>query len=237
MSEFYNVDNYGADRPTNWRAIAEFLATKASTMIGPDDDEREVLDRIWEAFWNGDYDNDADFPGYDLDMTSRYEGYTFEALPASLQDAAEKFWEPGYDYNRPEFWAGYEDVDPDLIYAVRKYDEKQNAPRTYGEYMAEHPEENMSWCRPYVSDDGRYAVAVNEGEIIEAITPEGHLPVGYLSPLTEDEIEKLAREIDPEYELYSGWTDTEIILNKLHETGCASCPFFGKCDAMSQEME
>lgn len=122
--EFYNVDNYGADRPTNWRAIAEFLATKASTMIGPDDDEREVLDRIWEAFFNGDYDNDEDFPGYDLDMTSQYEGYTFEALPASLQDAAEKFWEPGYDYNDPEFWAGFEDVDPDLIYAVRKYDEE-----------------------------------------------------------------------------------------------------------------
>lgn len=237
MAEYFDMDSFGADRPTNWKAIADFLNEKANAMIGPDDDEREAVEKIWEDFCAGDYDNDDGFPGYDLDMTSRYEGYTFDALPASLQDAAEKFWEAGYDYSDPEFWASYEDVDPDLIYAVRKYDEMQNEPRTYADYMRDNPDENLDWCKPYVSDDGRYAIAINEGEIIEAITPEGHLPVGHLSPLTEDEIEKLAREIDPEYELYSGWTDTEIILNKLHETGCASCPFFGKCDAMSQRME
>lgn len=26
--------------------------------------------------------------------------------------------------------------------------------------------ENLSWCKPYISEDERYALAVNEGEII-----------------------------------------------------------------------
>ena len=174
MKEYFTMDSFGSDCPANWEAICEFLNKKAAAIIGPDDDEHEAVEKIWEDFCAGDFDNDDDFPGYN---------------------------------------------------------------KTYADYMRDNPDENLDWCKPYISDDGRYAIAINEGEIIEAITPDGHLPVGHLSPLTEDEIEKLAREIDHDYDLYDGWNDTEIILNKLHETGCSSCPFFGKCDAMQQEME
>ena len=57
---------------------------------------------------------------------SQYEGYTYAALPASLQNAAELFWEPGYNYSDPDFWMSYENPDPDLIYAVKLYDSMQH---------------------------------------------------------------------------------------------------------------
>lgn len=174
MNEYFNMDSFGSECPSNWEAICEYLNRKTEEVSGDEEEVREAIDQIWENFSAGDYDDDPEFPGYD---------------------------------------------------------------KTYAEYMAEHPEENMSWCRPYVSDDGRYAVAVNDGEIIEAVTPKGHMPEGHLSPLTDEEIEELAREIDHDYNLYDGWNDTEIILDKLHETGCASCPFFSRCDAMTQTME
>ena len=174
MDEYFNMDSFGSDLPANWEAICEYLNRKAEAMIGPDDDEKEITDRIWEDFCAGDYDEDPEFPGYD---------------------------------------------------------------RTYRDYMRENPDENLTWCCPYVTDDGRYAVAVNEGEIIEAVTPEGHLPEGHLSPLTAQEIEALARAVNPDYDLYEGWDDTYITLQAMHKTGCADCPFFERCDAMDQRMD
>ena len=129
MNEYFTMDSFGCDLPANWAALCEFLNRKAAAMIGPDDDEKETTDRIWEDFCAGDYDDEPDFPGY-LPI-SRFEGYTFSALPADLQDAAERFWEPGYDYDDADFWARYKAPDPDLIYAVRMYDkEHRPAPVT-----------------------------------------------------------------------------------------------------------
>lgn len=66
------------------------------------------------------------------------------------------------------------------------------------ETMSEN--ENLSWCRPYVSEDGKKAIVVNEGEIVSS---EG-LNVNDVSDLEIDEI------IDNE---------------NLYECGCAGCPW------------
>ena len=147
-------------------------------------------------------------------------GYCDNGLSADGNEALSKVWET---YCNGEY--------PDCPEA--EYSE----PMTYGEYMQENPDENLSWCRPYVSKDGRYAIAVNEGEIIEAITPEGHMPEGHLSPLTEDEIHTLAQAVNPDYSMYRGYTDEELIYQVMRETGCAYCPFFDHCDAMTKEMD
>lgn len=64
MKEYFTMDSFGSDCPENWEALCEFLNKKAAAIIGPDDDEREKLDQIWEAFCAGDYDGDVGFPGY-----------------------------------------------------------------------------------------------------------------------------------------------------------------------------
>lgn len=96
--------------------------------------------------------------------------------------------------------------------------------------------ENLDWCRPYISDDERIAVAVNEGEIIN-IQVDGRdiewdekrkFSFGY----SENLLHRLAQEINPNYDLYKGYTDTHIILDTLEERGCAECPWRDECDAM-----
>ena len=46
----------------------------------------------------------------------------FNALPFDLRNGVLNFWEPGYDYDDPDFWTAYKDPDPDFVEAVRKYD-------------------------------------------------------------------------------------------------------------------
>lgn len=50
----------------------------------------------------------------------------FYALPYSVYDGAIQFYERGYDYDDPDFWDSYEDVDPQFIQAVRSYDKLQS---------------------------------------------------------------------------------------------------------------
>lgn len=55
-----------------------------------------------------------------------YTPAQFAALPYELMGSVEHFWEPGYDYTNPDFWTSYEDVAPDFIEAVIRYDCMQN---------------------------------------------------------------------------------------------------------------
>ena len=125
----FTMDSFGSDLPANWRSICEYLNGKLtaesyrSYVDGGNPDEREIEDQIWENFCSGEYDSDPDFPGYA--PISRYDGHSFSGLPTELQLAAEEFWEPGYDYDDPDFWANYGSPDPDLMYAVKLYDKLQ----------------------------------------------------------------------------------------------------------------
>lgn len=53
---------------------------------------------------------------------SYYTERDFDALPNTLRYGVETFWEPGYDYQDPDFWEGYEDLSEDFVEAVIRYD-------------------------------------------------------------------------------------------------------------------
>lgn len=102
---------------------------------------------------------------------------------------------------------------------------------TTRDYMINHPRENLEWCAPYITDDNRYAIAINEGEIV-SMQVNGQ----DIDP-TPNAITDMARAVNPYFDDYSGYTPTRIALysEKFHQTGCKNCPWFGICDAMDEE--
>ena len=52
----------------------------------------------------------------------------------------------------------------------------------------------------------------------------------------EEALEQLAREVNSDYDLYSGYDDTHIALQSMHEIGCWHCPFRDECEAMGEEV-
>lgn len=106
---------------------------------------------------------------------------------------------------------------------------------TIREQMKENGE-NLGWCKPYVSDDGKYAIAVNEGEIAGMIFDGEDIAPGKLD--SADIINKFAKAVNPDFDIYSGWGDLHIALDgDIKECGCANCPWFGICDAMDGEVD
>lgn len=74
-------------------------------------------------------------------------------------------------------------------------------------YETMRDDENLGWCKPYVSACG-YGMVVKDGEIIEASE--------------EDWIGSDAEKILEEYQLV--------------ETGCKNCPWKNQCDAVNDEV-
>lgn len=105
---------------------------------------------------------------------------------------------------------------------------------TIRELMQENGE-NLSWCRPYVSDDGAYALALNEGEIAGMILNGEDIEAGKLD--SAELLRRFAKAVNPDYGDYDGWDDLHIALEgKIRERGCAECPWFDVCDAMSGDV-
>lgn len=76
------------------------------------------------------------------------------------------------------------------------------------EYFKEHWKENMSWCKPYMSDDGKAVWAVNEGDVCGVKIKE--------------------------HAMHHDWSEKELqrFFPDNHEMGCADCPWFDMCDVM-----
>lgn len=103
--------------------------------------------------------------------------------------------------------------------------------KTYRELMMED-ESNLSWCKPLSFLGGRVILAVNEGRIVSAQVD------GEDRDDLVDDLEALARLVNDEYDDYQGWDDRQIIFFADHEElGCRSCPWFGICEAMDEEIE
>ena len=101
---------------------------------------------------------------------------------------------------------------------------------TFREQMMENGE-NLSWCKPFVSE--RVSFAMNEGKI-ETIIIDGE----EIDDPTEDDIANAAKIVNPNYDDYDGWHTTHILLEgDIREVGCAECPWFDRCDAMDGEVE
>lgn len=107
---------------------------------------------------------------------------------------------------------------------------------TYMEYMQDHPEENLSWCKPYTNDGEDRFLIMYDGEPLEVHAPgiEGHRYDGTLRIYMEQFTRELA---GADYDLYQGYTDEEIALKYMHECGCASCPARHLCEVMKEEMQ
>lgn len=92
--------------------------------------------------------------------------------------------------------------------------------------------ENLSWCKPYVSKDGKNAVTICECKM-DGLMIDGE--VIYWEKADKEEVEKrLAVVVNPNYSSpdYDGWDNLSIALDSMVETGCNKCPFNDLCDAM-----
>lgn len=108
----------------------------------------------------------------------------------------------------------------------------------YIEYMETHANENLSWCKPYTNNDETVYIVVHDGEAESISTPDREIVRGYngTQDAIDEAVAQIAKDINPYYDDYSGWSDLHIALEEMHECGCASCPFKGDCDAMGEEM-
>lgn len=110
----------------------------------------------------------------------------------------------------------------------------------YREYMEDHPEENVTWCKPYTDSKGNAVIMLDGSmDIILFNGRKFHINGDgrKLTFASSRILKAFAQALDPYYDQYSGYTDTEIILQNLRECGCASCPFRGECELMGEEIE
>ena len=106
---------------------------------------------------------------------------------------------------------------------------------TYLEYMQDHENENLSWCKPYSDDSGEYMLVMHDGEVHSILSPTCEA-FRYDGTLTDELMERFAREVNHDYDLYSGWSDIHIALEAMHEVGCVSCHWRDDCEVMGEEM-
>lgn len=111
-------------------------------------------------------------------------------------------------------------------------------------YMDRNPEENLSWCRPYRSNNGRVALAVNEGAICgltidgEDVDLTGMWRISEQAPLWERVCRASIDDadlLDIEARRYT-WREIAL-MDGLVETGCSNCPYCDTCDAMLETMQ
>lgn len=102
---------------------------------------------------------------------------------------------------------------------------------TYRDYHNDHPTENLGWCCPFTDGKGAW--------LAEQSSTDGTIMFPDGSECTTTNTKKLrdfAKLVNPNYDMYLGYTDYEIALDAMHETGCAHCPWNAVCDAMDEEL-
>lgn len=129
----------------------------------------------------------------------------------------------------------YSDMCYDDVFPIDPDEYKKISPRTWGDYFEEHDGENLSWCKPYTDTSGDYWLVMHDGEPEQIDSPS--MTTDRWSRVNEVQLELFAREVNPDYDLYSGWSDHHIALDVMHETGCFHCPFFDECQVMGERME
>lgn len=99
---------------------------------------------------------------------------------------------------------------------------------TFRDYF-ETADENMEWCRPYISENERVKLIVMGG--IESLIIDDK----EYDTITPDLIHKAALiATDGDYDLFSGYSDTDLIIMCSEEQACYECPWFDECQAMDE---
>ena len=106
---------------------------------------------------------------------------------------------------------------------------------TMRDYMREH-DENMYWCKPFLTEDGSVAYTSFEARIND-IKMDGAEKHG--SDITAEDLNALARRLESFYDCCEGYTDTEIIFTSTtaRESACHECPWFEDCAAMDDPVD
>lgn len=105
----------------------------------------------------------------------------------------------------------------------------------YLEYMESHDGENFSWCKPYTDGNEERFLIMYDGIANSIDTPDG---VFYRFDGSDFDtaLEALARNVNPDYDLFIGYNDQQLALIKMHEVGCSKCPFRYECDTMMEDV-
>ncbi len=95
-------------------------------------------------------------------------------------------------------------------------------------------DENLSWCKPYVSEDSQYALAVCEGKVAGMVFAGKEVESDKLDDPSL--LKRFAKNVNPYFSDYSGWDDLHIALERMSETACRNCPWFDVCEAMEEDI-
>ena len=106
---------------------------------------------------------------------------------------------------------------------------------TIRELMRENGE-NLGWCKPYISEDEKFAIAINDGKVVGMVLNGEEIDSREFDK--PELLKRFARAVNPDYDDYDGWGDLHIALEgDIRECGCADCPWFSICDAMGGDVE
>lgn len=96
------------------------------------------------------------------------------------------------------------------------------------------PDENMIWCKPFVSEDGRIAVAVKSGRMcglsLNGVTVEIPADRAEYRQLLDDAVKQTKGDAAK----YEAWDRLATLLDGLRETGCSKCPAKDTCEEVNQ---
>lgn len=107
---------------------------------------------------------------------------------------------------------------------------------TTKDYLRANPEENLSWCKPYIARDGELVLILNEGNIIWAKSPTlGVVDNLESHPDRPDVLNTFLHELNPECDWDYDDDDDIDMLRMMSETGCAHCPCFEDCQAFDDD--
>lgn len=90
---------------------------------------------------------------------------------------------------------------------------------------------NNDFCAPYSFLNGRVIMAIMYEREIAGISIDGEP-----SMPTLENIKAAAKLVNPDYDLYKGWSDVHIILDADYDIlDCRECPWKEFCDAAGAE--
>lgn len=115
--------------------------------------------------------------------------------------------------------------------------EKEDKPMTHLDYANANPDYHSDWCVPWADASGERFLIMQECKPQAIDSPEATSINGDELCDFDSDIAVLAQTVNPDYDTFSGYTDAQIALMAMHETGCAACPFRLECDFMRSEIE
>lgn len=111
-------------------------------------------------------------------------------------------------------------------------DNTNNKLNGYRRWAIDH-DENVSWCKPYVSDDGRVMYTLTEGVITDLVVDGVSIDTVHDSDgshVADADVDKIARRYNPYYDDDETPVYNLITCSAFRDAPCAVCPYFRECE-------